>query len=497
MKEITPCEYIDLPQRYLEPILGRYASHHNFKTRFSTDVVSIETTGEYPGTQGFIYTLRDHITEQTFPVRSNYLFGADGAKGVVPRSLHFEYVTNPVGVRACNVLIRADLTKYAIEERQASLNWIFKPDNSVFPGIFGLLRLVRPWTEWVVVAFGPGGSNPFEGMEKDDLRIVACVREMVGDDSLNVEVLALDPWSARDSVATEYSKRGSNAFILGDAVHRHPPTYGLGGNTCIQDAYNLAWKIAYVSKGLAGRGLLDTFTVERQPIGQMLAKESNMQLRANNDVWEALGMLATSPEEGLKQVSELAVGSAAGSARRAKLHRALETKRQEVESLGLAHNHWYSSSAICTEDEISPKPTLSGDPIVEVQVLSYPGSRLPHAWIDVPSRGRMRSTLDLAGKGSFCLITGVGGEAWRAAAHEIREKTGIPVNCFGIGAGLDYIDVHRDWHTLRGVEDDGCVLVRPDRFVAWRSISLVRNCNRRLMQVLDGILSRGELGQGS
>jgi 2-polyprenyl-6-methoxyphenol hydroxylase-like FAD-dependent oxidoreductase len=50
-----------------------------------------------------------------------------------------------------------------------------------------------------------------------------------------------------DIVATKYAK--GNVFCLGDAVHRHPPSNGLGSNTCVQDAYNLAWKVAYVLQG--------------------------------------------------------------------------------------------------------------------------------------------------------------------------------------------------------------------------------------------------------
>ncbi|KAK7702411.1 hypothetical protein SLS64_009703 [Diaporthe eres] len=208
--------------------------------------------------------------------------------------------------------------------------------------------------------------------------LVACVREFVGDDNLEVEILAIDPWAVRESVAEHYAKAGSDAYILGDAAHRHPPTYGLGSNTCIQDAYNLVWKTAFVLKGIAGHSLLDSFSQERQPVGADLVRESNDQIKANSDIWEALGMRASSPEAGVREVAELADASASGSARRAKLHKALETKRQELESLGLAYNQWYSSKAVYLEDELEPRSLLNGDPVVEVQISTFPGSRLPH-----------------------------------------------------------------------------------------------------------------------
>lgn len=445
------------------------------------------------GQMGFLCTVHDHITQQTFQIRTKYLFGADGARSAVARSLDFKFLSKPGGIKACNVLLRANLAKYMAKERHASLNWIVKPDNKTFPGIVGHLRAVRPWNEWVMAAFGPGGSNPFEGLSLDDPKLVACVREFVGDDKLEVEILAMDPWTVRESVAEEYSKAGSDAYILGDAAHRHPPTYGLGSNTCIQDAYNLAWKTAFVLKGIAGRSLLDSFSQERQPVGADLVRESNDQIKANSDIWEALGMRAASPEAGVKEVSELGDASTSGSARRAKLHKALETKRQELESLGLAYNQWYTSKAVYLDDEVDPRPMLVGDPVVEVQVSTFPGSRLPHVWLDVAERGNETSTLDLAGKGRYCLFTGVEGKAWREAAQNIQTNYGIPIVTYGIGQGLDYIDVHRDWFRKRGTEEDGCVLVRPDRFVAWRSVKMTDNCEAKLMQVFDQILSRHEL----
>ncbi|KAH8878792.1 hypothetical protein GQ53DRAFT_673387 [Thozetella sp. PMI_491] len=492
MKEVTPCEYVDLPQRYLEPLLSRYASHHNFHIRFSTEVVSVEPLDTHDS-EGFLCTIRDYITQQTLQVQAKYLFGADGARSVVSKSLGFAYSSNPAGITACSVLLRADLAKYMVEERKASLSWVVNPGNKVFPGVITHLRVVRPWNEWVMMAFGPDGKNPFAGLGLDDPKLVAFAREIIGDESISIEILALDPWTVRDSVAVSYSKNGLNAFILGDAAHRHPPAYGLGSNTCLQDAYNLAWKVAFVSNGLAGRSLLDTFSHERQPVGKTLVRESNIQLRANNEIWEALGSSTTPSDKGLDSAVKLASASVEGSSRRAKLHHALEIKRQEVESLGLAYNQWYTSEAVYSKDEDAPRPSLEGNPIVELQVSTYPGSRLPHAWLDIPERGRMISTLDLAGKGAFCLLTGVGGEAWRAAAENIQNRTGIQIRSFGLGPGLDYIDVHRDWHKRRGVQDDGCVLVRPDRFVAWRSDRLAENCTKKLEQVLDAILARHQL----
>ncbi|KAH6857580.1 FAD binding domain-containing protein [Alternaria alternata] len=466
VKETTPCEYVDLTQRHVEPHLLRYASHHNFRHRFSTELIGVEPISDDLGT-GYLCAVQDHITNHHSKIRTRYLFGADWA----PWS------------------DRETLVTFWRKKKHAGIHWMIQPDRKKFPGVVAHLRVVRRWNEWVMVAFGPGGTNPFEGFTAESPEIVDLVRELVGDATVHVKVLRIDPWTVREAIADQYSNADGNVFLLGDAAHRHPPTFGLGSNTCIQDAYNLAWKVAYVTKGLAGPSLLDTYSKERQPVGAELVRESNNQLRHNSNIWEVLGT-AVPREDGVKQLEGLTQSTVAGSDRRSRLHEALEQKRQELESLGMAYNQWYTSNAIHLDDEISPRPTLEGDHIVEVQISTYPGSRLPHVWLDVPSRPNLVSTLDLAGKGSFCLLFGVGGEAWKFAAQSISKVTGIPIVSYGIGHGLDYMDIHRNWHTKRGVGEDGCVLVRPDRFIAWRSLGKPTNCEEKLRQVLDKVLAR-------
>ncbi|KAM5350982.1 hypothetical protein ACJ41O_003705 [Fusarium nematophilum] len=470
-------------------MLLRFASHHNFSVRFSTEIVGVESCTDDSGRPWYVCTMQDHLTGQSFNIRTKYLFGADGARSWTAQQFDFKFSSKPGGPKACNVLLRADLSHLLPKERYSGLHWIIKPDRAIFPGVVAHLRAVRPWNEWVMVGFGPGGTNPFEGLTPDSPELVDMVRDLVGDDSITVEILRLDPWVVRESVAETYSAVDGNVFILGDAAHRHPPTFGLGSNTCVQDSYNLAWKVAYVSKGLAGLGLLDSYSHERQAVGAAIVRESNNQIRKNGDLFEVLGMKAP-PEEGLRQLEELKRDTAEGSARRERLRETLEAKTQELESLGLGYNQWYTSDAVYLDDESEPRPALEGDPVVEVQISSYPGSRLPHVWVDVPTRKKMISTLDLAGKGSFCLLVGIEGNDWRAAAKSISEDTGIPINVYGIGFGQEYIDIYRDWHAKREVGEDGCILIRPDRFIAWRSFGKAQDCRQKLDHVLAKVLSR-------
>ncbi|KAI1129487.1 FAD binding domain-containing protein [Nemania abortiva] len=481
----SPCPYLDLPQSYLEPILVRYASTRGFKFRFSTQLLDIE---EIPGSTDSLCTLRDRISQHEFKVRAKYVFGADGGRSRVAQILGLKYAVEPRAGVACNIIFNADIGHLMPKERYAGLHSIIQPDN--FLGMVPLIRLIRPWNQWILVCNFPEEDGRFKDCTPESPELIELIHQAIGDDSVKVEVQRLDPWTVNESVAETYSVEGRNVFILGDAAHRHPPAHANGSNTCVQDAYNLAWKVAFVTKGWAGRELLESYSIERQPAGATLVREANQQLSAHADVWKALGHFAPTVEEGVRRLAQLSEPTPAGDARRLMLHETLEEKRRECENLGLSMNQWYDSSAVYLDDESDARPALKGDPVVDILISTYPGSRLPHAWVDIPKRQKLISTHDLAGHGAFSLFIGHRGAAWRDAAANITKATGIPVNTYAIGLGLDYIDVYRDWYKSREVEEDGCVLVRPDRFVAWRSKTMASNCEDKLQQVFDKILSR-------
>lgn len=257
----------------------------------------------------------------------------------------------------------------------------------------------------------------------------------------------------------------------------------------MQDGLNLAWKIAYVAKRLAGPELLDSFTPERQPVGTKLVKASAQGFASHGLVWKALGAFAPTYEEGKTEREELSDPSREGEERRALLHTALEGMRVEAESLGMQMNQHYVSNAIYLDDE-KPRPKFEGDPVIAGDVTTYPGSRLPHAWLTGKVPSQNISTVDLSGFGAFSLFTGHGGAAWKDAAAIASKQLGVPINAYGIGWGLDYHDKYRDWIKKREVEADGCLLVRPDNFVAWRSMTMIDNCEEKLLHVLKTVLSR-------
>ncbi|KUJ13596.1 uncharacterized protein LY89DRAFT_622534 [Mollisia scopiformis] len=479
----SPCNHVDIPQTVLEPILVHHATHNGFSCRFDTTILSFERVDDVGNT--IISTVQDNLTKQTYQIRSKYLFGCDGARSQVLRQLKIPLKKKPGQGLATNVLVRVDL-EHVVETRMGNLHWVMRPDEEQPNfGWTAIVRMVKPWTEWMFILFPkPGAGVDFN---PTDAEYLDCIKTMVGDDSLPVEIIGVSKWFINEIVAEYYSD--SNIFCLGDAVHRHPPLNGLGSNTCVQDAYNLAWKIAYVMKGKATSSLLDSYSTERQPVGESVITRANQGLRDHIPVWEALGMMDESIEARRKDFAELSEASPAGIKRRAKLQEAVKDTSHEFHGVGVEMNQRYESKAIFLQDE-GPRPPLPQDAVLEHEITTYPGSRLPHAWLNTKLPGKQFSTIDLAGHGSFCLLTGIGGDEWKTAARQAAKELDININAYSIGWRQDYEDVYFDWARRREIAEDGCVLVRPDRFVAWRSKGMISDPAEKLLHVLKTILNR-------
>lgn len=280
-----------------------------------------------------------------------------------------------------------------------------------------------------------------------------------------------------------------NRHCFGDATHRHPPFNGLGSNTCIQDAFNLAWKIAYVESGKASPKILESFSVERQPVGKDVITRANQGLRDHMGWIETMGMMETDKDTRIKVLEEFDDPGPKGRKRRQDLQRGIENTSTEFHGLGIEMNQRYESSAIYLDDEAGGPPPLPQNAVKEYLISTYPGKRLPHAWLNTRTPGKKFSTIDLAGHRRFCLFTGPGGQDWKTAADKVGKALGLEIRVYSIGWKQDYEDVYFDWARRREVEEDGCVLVRPDRFVAWRSKEMISGADEKLEKVMRKILS--------
>lgn len=284
-------------------------------------------------------------------------------------------------------------------------------------------------------------------------------------------------------------------YCFGDATHRHPPFNGLGSNTCIQDAFNLAWKLAYVESGRAGRTLLDTFSTERQPVGKDVITRANQGLRDHLGWMAATGMLEDDRATRARILAEFDDPGPVGRKRRAAFQRGIEDTTSEFQGLGIEMNQRYESSAVYLDDELAGSgapspPPLPQDPVKQLLISTYPGKRLPHVWLNKRVPGTKFSTIDLAGHRRFTLFTGPGGQAvWKEAAEKVSKAVGVEIKAYSIGWKQDVEDVYFDWANRSEVDEDGCVLARPDRYVAWRAKGMVPDAAAKLETVMRKVLS--------
>ncbi|KAK3386868.1 FAD binding domain-containing protein [Podospora didyma] len=482
----SPCDHVDLPQTELEPILTRRAVQKGWTLRFNTSFVSFTREAA----DVIVSRIRDDVTGKTYRTQSRFLFGCDGARSQVIRELAIPLIKKPGQGLALNVLLKADLS-HLVTNRTGNLHWVFQPERE-HPawGWACIVRMVRPWNEWMFIFLpAPGADVKADDMMASEEEYVSRAKEIIGDDSVAVEILDVSKWWINETVAEYYSD--GNIFCLGDAVHRHPPFNGLGSNTCIQDAYNLAWKISHVMSGKAGPALLDTYNTERQPVGVDVITRANQGLRDHVPWMEAIGMTEPDVEKRKAVLAEFEDKGEVGRKRRQQFRKGIENTGTEFHGLGIEMNQQYRSPAVYLADEVpSEAPQLPEDAVRQRLISTFPGMRLPHAWLNTRVPGQQFSTIDIAGHGSFCLLTGPGGEAWKEAAAKVAADLAVEIKSFSIGWKEDYEDVYFDWAKRREVEEDGCVLVRPDNFVAWRSRSMIGDPKAKLEEVMKTVLCR-------
>ncbi len=474
----SPGRMNDLPQTFMEPLLFRTACSRGTQARMSTEYVSHTQDAE-----GVTTLCRDRLTGKDLTIRSKYLIGADGGKSLVAEhaGLPFEGKMGVGG--SMNILFRADLSKY-VAHRPSVLYWVMQPGADVGGIGMGLVRMVRPWNEWLIVwGYDINGPEP----EVTPEFATGVARQLVGDPNLEIELLSASVWTVNNRYATRTTN--GRVFCMGDAIHRHPPSNGLGSNTSIQDAFNLAWKLALVLKGQAGERLLDSYNDERAPIAKQIVTRANQSIAEFGPIFEALGMgEGVDPVQMQKNLNARSEGTEAAERQREAIRKAIAFKKYEFDAHGIEMNQRYRSSAIVTDGQIEPAFALDAD--LHYQPTTWPGARLPHAWVYRRDTGAEVSTLDLCGKGRFTLLTGLGGEAWVEAAEAVAAELGIEIATHVIGPRQTYIDHSGDWARASEIRDSGCLIVRPDHHVCWRSETISPSARADLLRVMRAVLAR-------
>jgi len=476
----SPCFMNDLPQTFMEPLLFKTACARGTQARMSTEYLKHEQDAD-----GVTVTLLDRLAKREYQVRSKFLIGADGGNSAVAAHCELPF-EGKMGVGgSMNILFRADLSRY-VAHRPSVLYWIMQPGADVGGIGMGLVRMVRPWYEWLIV-WGYDINQPAPQVTPEFATGVA--RQLVGEPDLEIELLGASTWTVNNMYATRMQR--GRVFIMGDAAHRHPPSNGLGSNTSIQDAHNLAWKLAAVVRGQAGLALLDSYSAERAPIARQIVTRANQSIAEFGPIFEALGMTGGGDIARIKASMDARCDAGeAAEQQRAAIRAAIAFKKYEFDAHGVEMNQRYQSDAVVTDGQ--PSPAFARDAELHYQPTTWPGARLPHVWVFELATGAQVSTLDLCGAGRFALFTGIGGEAWVDAAASVGDALGIDIQTRVIGPRNAHVDHTGDWARASEVSDSGCILVRPDQHVAWRVESMARDPAAALLRVMRQILARTE-----
>ncbi|NMO49655.1 FAD-dependent monooxygenase [Actinoplanes sp. TBRC 11911] len=472
----SPSSMCDMPQHLMEPVLINGAIARGTHMRYDTEYLSLDQDED-----GVTATVRDRLLGIEYRIRAKYLIGADGGRSKVAEDIGLPMVGQMGVAGSINIVFEADLSRY-VAHRPSTLYWVLQTGSEVGGIGMGLVRCVRPWHEWLIVwGYDINGEPP--DLTEEYARQVA--HHLIGDPSIPVTIKSSSAWTVNHMYAERYHV--GRVFCAGDAVHRHPPSNGLGSNTSIQDAYNLAWKLKMVLSGVAGPGLLETYHDERAPIGKQIVDRANKSIGETSRFFSALGLLSTSDTEQMR--TNMAARKLPGDEaekQRQLLREAVEFKNYEFNTHGVELNQRYESAAVVPDG--TPAPSYSRDAELYHQATSYPGAKVPHAWV---SRGKTKlSTLDIGGHGRFTLLTGPGGEAWQNAADAVGDAFGVEISAVTIGPGCDYEDIYGDWAKLQEISDSGCLLLRPDNHVGFRADVVHAEPEKALAAALGQILAR-------
>lgn len=396
LTDFTPCTGAALAQDRLEPILRDHARALGADLRLGSEVVSFVQDAE-----GVTANVRDP-DGQTYALRAAYVVAADGHRSPTREALGIGRSGRGHMRTSRSVLFRAPLDEYL-----ASGVGQFVIDDVGFLTTYADGR-------WILF-FG-------DDQERDEPALRAAIARAIGRDDVPVEILTTGRWHISALIADRFAD--GRVFLAGDAAHTLPPNRGgYGANTGIEDAHNLAWKLAAVLAGASTPALLDTYDAERRPIAWL----RHQQIFAREDF----------------------AAMSAGVAKDTPI----------LDDIAIELGQLYRSAAIADASPALP-PAQRPD-----RWAGQPGTRAPHLWL-----AGQRSLLDELGR-DWSVIADDG--AWRAAAATASAQLRIPLHVLQLGVELapatGDVSELRTSLALAG----GAALIRPDGYIAWRATERV------------------------
>lgn len=432
--DYTPTPLRNISQHRLEPLLAAaLAATPGIDLRYGTEWVS--STQDSDGVTSVVCLL---ASGDVTTVRSRYLLAADGAASGVRKSLGIDMV-GPASLQDFVAIhLKADLRSY-ITERPGVLHFVMDPEVS------GTFIAHDIDSEWVyMVPFDPARETAHD---YDSDRCVQIVRSAVGDERLCVEIVGAGTWHMTAQVAERM--RDGRIFLVGDAAHRFPPTGGMGLNTGVADAHNLAWKLCAVERGWASPGLLSTYERERHPVAETNCHQSVTNAFKMVSLFEALGAHPGATSSDLDATLNDPTKQGAITA-------AVHEQATHFDMLGLQLGYVYAHGALVREGD---PPVPIADP-GDFDPSAVVGGRLPHGWL---SDGR--STLDLIDADGMTLLVCADHDRWADVVASVVAEVGVPVHLVRLGNDSTVID---GWAKRCGLGAGSALLVRPDQHIAWR-----------------------------
>ena len=433
----TPTPLRNLSQHRFEPILADAVGKlPSVDLRYRWQWEQSEQDAD-----GVTSIVRDLDSGDAHEIRSRYVIAADGAGSRVRGSLGIE-MQGPPRIQSFLMIHFGANLREMVRDRPGVLYFVMDPEAS---GAFIAHDIDR---EWVYMhEFDPDQESE---EDYDDDRCRDIVLRAIGEEA-PLTILHKGSWHMSSQVAD--GMRKGRIFLAGDAAHRFPPTGGLGLNSGVQDAHNLAWKLCAVEDGWATASLLDTYAGERLPV----ARENTRQSLQNA---VKMGLLPQALGTDVDPTSARLAESLADPDRRRAVAAAIEEQGEHIDMLGLQLGFSYAEGALVPEGSAPPL-----DSAREYRPSAHPGARLPHAWLE--GGEPRRSSLDWISFDHFSLISFGAHESWTEAVERVGK---VPVRQLRVGIDLELPD--DAWQTNCGVEPTGALLIRPDQHVAWRAASL-------------------------
>lgn len=390
---LSPTSWTMCDQDELEPLIADRARALGATLLFGHELADLDADGTAH--------VLDVATGEEFRVATEYVVAADGAGSPTRRRLGIGTTGPGRLARFANIHFHADLAD-ALGDRRFVLCYLRQEG---FAGALLPIDNARRWLLHVPLDEDwSAAEHRFDAVGAREL-----VRRGTGLPGLEVDVRGVLPWESAGRVADRW--RDGRLLLAGDAVHVMPPTGAFGSNTGIQDAHNLAWKLAAVLGAGADPQLLDTYEAERRPVA--IATMEQAVLRSadrGGRTGEASGALVAD--------AEVILG------------------------------YRYSSAAVRGD-------ATGAGAVLGPVATGEPGARAPH--VPVPGGG---SLLDRYGR-SFVLVSA--DPTWTVAAEKLAADDEW------LEAVVVTGEQGRVFSERYGVTACGAVLVRPDGFVGWRS----------------------------